>query len=121
MEGIKNTLQFLYDNWTNIVVCLGLIAGMVQQTKDYMSKSKEERIKIAKSQIKVTMLDMITKAEVGYSEWNKSGSVKRSQVIKEIFDEYPILSKVADQDELLEWIDAQIDNSLKTLRSVINQ
>ena len=35
--------------------------------------------------------------------------------------EYPILSKFADQDELVKWIDSEIDNALKELRKVIKE
>lgn len=119
MDGIKNFLQLLYSNWTGILVCAGLIVGIVQRTKVYFSKSKDERVEVAKTQIKETMLKLITKAEVDYEDWNKAGSIKRSQVIKEIFEEYPILLKVANQESLIQWIDDEIDNSLKTLREVI--
>ena len=32
---------------------------------------------------------------------------------------YPVLSKAINQEELIAWIDSEIDNSLKTLRDVI--
>jgi hypothetical protein len=35
--------------------------------------------------------------------------------------EYPILSKVTDQEHLITWIDEQIDNALHELRSVIKK
>lgn len=119
MEGIKNILRFLNDNWTSIVVCLGLVVGMARQTKYYMSKSMEEQVAIAKSQIKIIILDMIAKAEADYAEWNKSGSIKRSQVIKEIFGKYPILLKVVDQDEIINWLDGEIEKSLDKLKQII--
>lgn len=121
MEGIKNCLQFLYENWTGILVCVGLVVGIVQKTKAYFTKSKDERVEIAKTQIRETMLKLITKAEIDYESWNKAGSIKRSQVIKEIFEEYPILSKVANQESIIEWIDNEINKSLKTLREIVKE
>jgi hypothetical protein len=119
LNGIQNFLQFLSNNWTVILVCIGLIIGIVQKTKYWFSKSKEERYKIAKQQIREIILKKITVAEIDFAEWNKSGSIKRSQVIDEIYSQYPILSKIVDQSEVIAWLDEEIDNALKTLRDVI--
>lgn len=121
MKGVQNFLLFLNDNWTTILVCIGIIVGLVEKTKSYFSKSKEERIDIAKKQIQETILEMITNAEIDFSDWNKSGEIKRSQVIKQIFAEYPVLSKVANQSEIIEFIDNAIKQSLKTLREVVKE
>lgn len=121
MSGVQNFLNFLYENWTTILVCIGLIIGIVKKTIDYISKSKDERVDIVKEQIQQTILKMISDAELEWEEWDKAGSIKRSQVIKQIYEEYPILSKVIDQTELVEWIDNQIDSALDTLRDVIKE
>ena len=121
MDGIKNLLQILNDNWTTILVCAGLIVGLVQRTIKYFSKTNEERVEIAKAQIEQSILKMITDAESNYEDWNKAGEVKRSQVIGKIFAQYPILSKVTNQAEIIDWIDREIDNSLKTLENLIIQ
>ena len=121
MDGIKNLLQILNDNWTTILVCAGLIVGLVQRTIKYFSKTNEERVEIAKAQIEQSILKMITDAESDYEDWNKAGEVKRSQVIGKIFAQYPILSKVTNQAEIIDWIDREIDNSLKTLENLIIQ
>lgn len=119
MEGLQKFLQILNDNWTSILVCAGLIVGIVKKTQDYMSKSQEEKIELAKKQIQTTILKMISDAEVDWKEWSKAGSIKRSQVIKQIYDEYPILTKVVDQDALIKYIDEQIDGALDTLREIV--
>lgn len=119
MEGLQKFLQILNDNWTSILVFAGLIVGIVKKTQDYMSKSQEEKIELAKKQIQTTILKMISDAEVDWQEWSKAGSIKRSQVIKQIYDEYPILTKVVDQDALIKYIDEQIDGALDTLREIV--
>lgn len=119
--GIKNFLNFVNDNWVYIVAIITLMASIVKKAKDYLNKSDEEKIAIAKSQIEQTILRMITEAEISYEEWQKSGEIKRSQVIEEIFIAYPILSKATNQAELIEWIDNQINESLKILRKVIEE
>lgn len=119
MEGLQKFLQLLNDNWTSILVCIGLVIGIVKKTQDYMSKSQDEKIEIAKKQIQTTILKMISDAEVDWQEWSKAGSIKRAQVIKQIYEEYPVLSKVVDQKALIEWIDEQIDSALDTLREIV--
>ena len=119
MEGIKNLLNLLNDNWTTILVCIGLIVGLVQRTINYFSKSNEERIEIAKKQIEQIILKTVTDAESNYNEWNSAGEIKRSEVIMKIYEQYPILSKAVNQQEVVEWIDSEIDNSLVTLEKII--
>lgn len=121
MEGLQNFLQFIYDNWTSIMVCIGLIVGMVMKVTNFLKKSDEEKIAIAKEQITQTILKLITSAEVDFQEWNDAGKIKRAQVIEEIFEKYPILSKAANQQEVIDWIDEQIDEALKTLREIVEE
>ena len=119
LKGIQNFLQFINDNWTTIVVIISLIIAIGKKTYDYFSKSDEERIEVAKKQISEICLKLISDAEVDYESWNKAGSIKRAQVIQKIFSDYPILSKVTDQEKLVEWIDETIDTSLKELRKIV--
>ena len=44
-----------------------------------------------------------------------------SLVVHQIYRDYPILEKVMSQDELIAWIDAEIDNALPTLREIWKQ
>ena len=121
LDGVKNFLQFINDNWTSIIIIISLIIAIVQKTKSYLSKSNDEKIASAKSQIKEVILKLISDAEVDYEDWNKAGSIKRAQVIQKIFIDYPVLSKVANQEELIKWIDTMIDESLKELRKIVAQ
>ena len=63
---------------------------------------------------------MITDAENDYAEWNKAGSIKRSQVIAQIYAKYPILAKMADQETVINFIDDEIDGALKNLRNIMD-
>lgn len=119
LDGIKNFLMFLNDNWTSIAVILGLAAGVLQKVKTYLKQSNDQKIETAKAQIRAAMLKLISDAEVDYESWNQAGSVKRSQVIQRIFQDYPILSKAVDQEAVIAWIDEQINASLKELRKIV--
>lgn len=119
LTGLKNCLQFINNNWTLIIIIIGLAVAIIHKIQDYLKLSNDEKIAVAKSQISEIILKKISDAEEDYAEWTKAGSIKRSQVIDEIFADYPILSEVTNQDELIQWIDEQIDNALITLRKII--
>lgn len=119
LDGVKNFLELVNDNWTTIVVIIGLVIAIIKKGIAYFNKSDEEKVAIAKKQIQETMLKLITDAEENYDEWKQAGSIKRAQVIDELFANYPILSKVANQEDLIEWIDDVIDESLITLREIV--
>lgn len=119
LNGIQNFLYFVNNNWTSIMVIIGLSIAVGRKVVSYFGKSNEEKIAIAKEQVREMILKLITDAEEDYAEWNKAGSIKRSQVIGEIFTQYPILSNVVNQEELISWIDEEIDNALDTLREII--
>ena len=121
LYAIQNFLQLVNDNWTVIIVIIGLVIAIAQKAKAFFSKSDDEKIEIAKKQIQQTMLKLVTDAETDYLEWKNAGSVKRAQVIEKIFETYPILSKVTNQEELIKWIDEVIDESLETMRKVFEE
>ena len=121
LNGIKNFLSLLNDNWTTILVIVGLALALWKKIESYSKLSTDKKIEIAKKQISENILKLITQAEKDYAEWEKAGSIKRSEVISEIYKEYPILAKVVNQEELVKWIDEQIDNALPTLREIIKQ
>ena len=121
MKSAKDLLSFIYDNWTLILVVIGLIVGGIRKIKNYLSLSDDEKLEVIKKQISEKMLKMITDAEINFEDWNKAGAIKRSQVIGKIFDQYPILSKIVDQIEIIAWIDNEINESLKELRKIIKE
>lgn len=121
LTGICNFLQFINDNWTMIITILVLVAAIGKKIVDFLNNSEEEKIAIAKEQIRETMLKLITEAEIDYQNFIKAGSVKRSQVISQIYERYPVLSKIADQEELVKWLDEVIDESLEEMRKIFEQ
>ena len=119
LNGIQNFLQFINDNWTAIIIIISLIIAIVQKARSYFNKSNAEKIEVAKKQISQVVLKLITDAEIDYNDLVSAGSIKRSQVIQKIFNDYPILTKATDQKVIIEWIDDMINNSLKELRKIV--
>ena len=121
MTGLENFLGYLSENWVMILVLIGAAFSIGKLISRYLALSNEEKIEVAKKLIREAMLKMITEAEIDFEEWNKSGSIKRSKVIADIYEKYPILSKAASQEEVIAFIDSEINNSLKTLREVLKE
>lgn len=121
LDGITKFLAFVNDNWVYITTVIGLAIAVGNKVRDYLNKSNEEKIEIAKAQINEVMLMLVTEAECDWREWQKCGEVKRSQVIDQVFAMYPILSKVTNQEEIIAWIDESIDNALKTMRKIFEE
>lgn len=119
LNGIKNLLMWIDQNWTALLVIAGLVVMLIQKIKSFMEKTDDEKIEFALNTIKETMLKFVTKAEENYIEWKGAGEIKRAEVIDELYKQYPILSKVADQPSVIKMIDDAIDAALPTLREVI--
>lgn len=121
LTGLHNFLQFINDNWGMICATVLLALAVFKKVVGFFSKSTEEKVAIAKQQIQETMLKLVTKAEKDYLTWVSAGEIKRSEVIDMIFKEYPILSKVTNQEELILWIDEVIDEALKKMREIFEK
>lgn len=121
LTGIQKFLNFVNENWTMIISIITMVVVIVKKAKSYFSMSQNERVEIAKAQIREIMLKLVTEAERDYKDFIKAGSIKRSQVIDEIFALYPVLSKVTNQDEVVAWIDDAIDNALKEMRKIFEE
>ena len=117
MEAVLNKiiefLSFANNYWTLIIVIIGLGYALYEKIKKYAETSKTEKIEMARAALKENLLKYMADAEIEWSSYKKAGEIKRSQVIAKIYQDYPILKEYVDQDELIKFIDEQID-SLKT-------
>lgn len=119
LTGIKNFLELINENWTLITVIIGLGILVFKKVKNYSQLSDEEKVALALKQIRITALKMVTDAENDYKNWIKAGSIKRAEVMNKIFEKYPILNKVTDQETLIATLDKIIDDALEEMRKVI--
>lgn len=121
LNGVKNFLQLVNDNWTTIVVIIGLGIGVYRKVKNYLALSNDAKIELAWKSISETMLSMVSDAESNYLAWKEAGAIKRAEVINRIFTEYPILELVTDREEVLNRIDDMIDEALKEMRVIFEK
>ncbi len=137
MKGLQNLLNLINEHWTEIVgIIIVLYSIYLKAKKTYadwkakseaekeadIKKAQEKAIASARQALGTQILKMVAKAEV---DWNDAGSklgeIKRSQVIAEIYKQYPILETVADQQELLAYIDDLINEALITVRAKVRK
>lgn len=121
MKSAINILMWLKDNWLTLVIDLILIAEIIKQVYVFMNKSKEQKIEIIKAKINEIMLNYVKQAEEDYQDVVKAGALKRAQVIQQLYADYPELSTVINQEEIINYLDESIDNALKTLREIIKE
>lgn len=121
LTGINNFLNFINENWTMIASIIVVTIAIIKKATSFFGLPKEVQLEIAKAQISHIMLRLVTEAECDYREWIKAGSIKRAQVIDEVFAMYPILSHVTNQEEIIAWIDEEINKALKEMRKIFEE
>ena len=120
MKGLEKFLRFINDNWTLILAILGLGYAVYYKITSFIKLSKEEKIKCIMDSLDQIILDLMSSAEFYWANYGKSGELKRSQVIREIYDKYPILSEYCDQEELIKRIDELIEKYKPVMDCIIN-
>lgn len=118
MQSIINLLHFLNDSWSMIIIIIGLGITLYKKVRSYMKLSTQQKVDIAWQQIEKSILKIVSDAELEWKEFKKAGQIKRSNVINTIYKDYPILNKVADQEEVINKIDELIDIALKEVVEV---
>ena len=123
MDGLLNLIALIKEHYAEILVGVALVFGIAYTVYDFLTKNKgrvkEATIELAKKQVKLIALKLVSDAE---EEWGSdTGKIKRSQVIEAIFDRYPILRQVTDQDALIEWIDEIIDQALIEMHEILDE
>ena len=119
LVGVKNFLTLINENWTLIVVVIGLGIVTYKKVNEYLQKSTDEKIDIAWDIIREKMLGFVSDAE---NEWgSETGEIKRSVVIDRVFNQYPVLEKVIKKQDVIKKIDELIDEALVKMREIANE
>ena len=120
MKSIINLLEFLNDNWTYILIIASLLFAIYRKTVKWIKASKKKKIDTTIIIVSNIILEKIANAEEDWIIYTKTGSIKRSKVINEIYESYPILKEYADQEYVIECIDNLIDKGLKDIKHTLN-
>ena len=120
MTSINNTLGLIENYWSMIIIIIALVVLTIEEVRKYKAMTREQRIEAALSVVKGELLKLMSDAEIEWSEYKKSGALKKSQVLKEIYTQFPFLQDYINQDELVtkitEMIDAEMENMNKILK-----
>lgn len=120
-DGVRNFLCAINENWTTIVVLVGIGIGVYKKVRAFLKLSNKEKEQLAWRVIDETILSMVSDAELNYETWKQAGALKRSQVIDRIFAEFPILLKVSDSKSVIKRIDRIIDNALMHVMDIVDK
>lgn len=133
MTSLVNLANFIKENWASVTLVIGVAVALYFKIKQEIEKYKkmseaEKEAEIQKQIDKVRailadqVLALVATAEIEFSEeGSKLGPVKRSEVIRKIYVQYPVLAHVVDQEELLVYIDKLIDEALETVRKTVRR
>ena len=117
MKSIELFINFVIQNWTFIITLLACLYLAFIKIKKWNSLSEEEKINTALTILRQQMLTYVAEAEKSFG--TGTGTLKRSQVIKKVYEDYPILNNVIEQDKLIKVLDEYIDESLVELRKLL--
>lgn len=120
MNGLTNFVNLIQSQWTNILVVVAILFGVIRTGINYYSMSKEQRTEAALTVVKSELLKLMSHAELQWSDIKKSGSLKRSQVIKDIYTQFPFLASYIDQETLLKRLYEMIDTEMENMNKILN-
>ena len=121
MTGFNNFIHLIQSQWTNIVVVIAIIATVVKTALSYSSMTEEQRVQSSLKVVKEELMRLMCQAEIQWKDYKKSGDLKRSQVIKDIYNQFPFLSKYMDQDKLVKTIYEMIDKQMDNMDNLLNK
>ena len=111
---------FLDSAWSIFLVLLGIFIFLYNKITNYMKLTKEQKVEAALKVVKAELLKLMSDAEIEWRDFNKSGEIKKSQVISEIYKKFPFLAEYISQDELIEKIGEMIEEQKAKMDEIIN-
>lgn len=116
MEFIVKTLNTIVDVLPTIIaICVFILAG-AKIGLTYIDKIRSMNIQSILAIVKASVLKLMTDAEIDFANYKKSGEIKKSQVISNIYKQFPELQKVKDQGELQKELSDIIEGEMEKIR-----
>lgn len=119
MTSLTNLLKFLDENWSQVIIILALAFTVYKKYQSFSKMSQKEKVDTAILIVSQIILEKLASAEDEWAKYKKTGTIKRSKVINEIYEQYPVLKTYADQDYIISKIDEFIDKGLEDLEKTI--
>ena len=118
MKSIIAIYTWLRDNWALIVISLVIIVDILQLVKKHLKKEQQEEIDNIIKKISTVIDRYVFVAEISRKGFKNAGTLKRSEVIEKLYNKYPELEDVANQEEVIEKIDNLIDKAVKNIDKI---
>lgn len=113
-------IAVLNSAWSIFIVILGIGIFAYSKITSYMKLSKEQKVEAALKVVKSELLKLMSDAEIEWQDFAKSGEIKKSQVITEIYNKFPFLADYISQDELIAKISEMIEEKMADMNKIIN-
>lgn len=120
MNGLSNTLEFIQENWSNILLIITAIVTVIYRVISFNKLSKQQKVEAILTIVKSELLKFMSEAEIDWKEYEKSGLLKKSDVITKIYDKFPLLKEYLDQDTLIQTISNMIDSGMTEMNKIVN-
>lgn len=117
---MNNIMDIIKAAMPNILVFVVILIGGYRTYLSYSKMSKEEKVEAALKVIKTELLKLMSDAEIEWEDFKKSGELKKSQVLREIYTQFPFLATYIDQDTLIQKIYEMIDDEMDNMNKIIN-
>jgi hypothetical protein len=125
MQGIVKLIQDLILYWPYVIlfVCIiGFVINYINNYKKLSEKDKENERKrllnLTLKKIQDIMPYLTANAEENWNHLDKSGIIKRSEVLNIIYESYPILKELYDEEWIVSEIDRIINQTLLDIRKI---
>ncbi len=119
-DVVNNIVNSLSNSLPTIIIVIAIVIGAVRTAIQYSKMTKEEKVNAALKVIKEELLKLMSDAEIEWEDYKKSGELKKSQVLKEIYSQFPFLATYIDQDTLVNKLYELIDNEMENMNKIIN-
>lgn len=119
MKSLMNLVTFLDENWTYILIIASILFGLYKKTMAWIKVNEKSKIDTTILIVSNIILEKLAKAEEDWVTYKKTGTIKRSKVINEIYEQYPVLKKYVDQEYVIAQIDKLIEDGLKELEKTL--
>lgn len=101
----------------SIAAVIYAIAITIYVIQKLVKSSNEEKLAMIKRLIAINIDAMVAEAEFEFLDYEKSGLLKWSYVMQTIYEKYPELYKVSEQEKIIKWLDELIEKSVLRLQS----
>lgn len=119
MLDIVSVLETIVPGPVTALVIAAIILVCINKYREFKKMSQEERVKLALKVIKNEILKLMSEAELDWCFYEKTGEIKKSQVISEIYDRFPFLRDYVNQDDLIKEIDKIIDSKKEIMDNIL--